>query len=658
MIGYSVLSSVSRPFANYPFLDYLNTLTLKGINSIYPMFSKENLTTALEKESKLQSERLSRIYSEYEVLSSRIHTFTLEFIPEFVVRSVRYVPMTPQEKSTFKASIDLQKIKTNVLHRILTPENILPFIHIQHVVLQNIEQSKKITFQTEALTTRLIRSIALSLKSHETVERLMPKDLSQEDGMIVRLDLYKRNSLLPKGFPDPDSERLNAANLQAKMDQALDLYLDGKIRKMLLSTLPSHLKEGVFGLGFRAVGEKVMMKIVLFALREFGFKQCADPHKRLVGIYTALGKDPRSFDLEGFGRGQQEKVVQCAQSVLKAWMERKPVADLYRVVDGSGLMTSRYGVEAMHQKREIREELRRTLEQTFYELIKPEGKSPSTWGDLRKKAEGYPLLGTASLLLHGVLGGALFSLQYFAKKKGVGETYTAFMFDQFKGHALSEFLAKFVMEAMEKPFWPFLLLHALDALFEELETPLPPPSKPLIDTLDEDLKIICSFFAKMISPHITDVSFMYDKEAVRGLLDKISFSKDSTQTLSAISSLLEEQTLAIRFVEEFRKFGLQFVGDNQFWEWFLQSSFDLLATVDARKTQKTFATSRRAFVAHYYHMPLALVMKELSLLKLEDLEKPIITPAMILVDTSIDYQGAAAVPGDHNPSMGFVAKDD
>jgi hypothetical protein len=641
MIGFTVWSVAKRPFADYPILDYLNTLTLRGLNVFYPYFSKANLTTALQSESLLQASRLSGVYSEYAVLSNRIHTFAMEYIPEFVVRSVRYVPMTPQEKITFKASIspELQRIKTQILHLILTPENIVPIINIQHVVLLNIERSKKITFQVEALAARLIRSVALSIKNHETVQKALPAGLSEENRMIARLDLYKKNRFLPKGLPDPDVERLQVANLQEKMDKALDLYLDSKLRKLLMTTLPDHLKEGVFGLGFNAIGQGIMMKIVLFALREYGFKQCADPHKLFLGVYKALGKDSRSFDLEGFGRGQQEKVVQCGRSLLKAYIDKRPIKELDRIIDGSGLMTSRFGVEALHQKKEAKEELHQALEKAFYELIKPEGQTQNTWGDLRKRAQSYPFLGSASLVLHGVLGGALFSLQYFAKKKGVGETYSAFMFDQFKGHALSEFLAKYVVQVLEMPFWPFLLLDALDALFEELQTPSPPPSKPLIDELDGELKTICTFFVKMISPHLSDVSFIYDKEAVKGLLGKLSLSRDPTPTLNVVSSLLEEQTLAIRLVEEFRKFGLHFEGDNQLWEWFLQSSFDLLATVDARKHQKPFAQSRQEFVAKYFAMPVALVMKELCALTQEDLERPIASPAMILVDTSIDYQG-------------------
>jgi hypothetical protein len=300
------------------------------------------------------------------------------------------------------------------------------------------------------------------------------------------------------------------------------------------------------------------------------------------------------YDLEGFGRGKREVILKTGQKMMVEAIHSNSHDSIEDIFNQSGLKYSPKSFEAFLQKKEAKEELKKTISSMLHQAIK---KNNFQHPDLilketREKVGQIPFIRAATLGLHLLINGTFFSLGYLFQTKDSHQSFLSWMLRHFSGKKLTDYLAERIVELIYHPSWRMTLLHLIEqTLSPNFQKTGEIKNKEI---LKEELLKITSFLFE----HFTSPSTFPFQENMGSLIEKISGDTvlkiflDALQTkgppliekcLNSFSPTLKESLLHTRVVNSFRKEAVYFEGDAKFWEYFLREYLNQLVHVQIKQ---------------------------------------------------------------------------
>jgi len=464
-----------------------------------------------------------------------------------------------------------------VLEEFINTENLI--LHL----LSNLSQqmrSKSAVPWIEVSFHSLARSVAYQKKIDQFLAPLQEAGNSLEEQFIARLAWHKNHHCLPEGLPDPlkKNERLTPQNLKSKLNESLKQYMEKNIEEVLTLIFPQTFKRGLVGALYALEGKKMLVDLITYLAGEFVIKQIADPHSFALAILKSFGKETLSYETDAFGRNKDEVIYNAGIKISQGGYDQAK-----RVYEESLLNQEPGGLEAIMQRNEARKALRECLVDMIYMCIKTNEQFKHPGGILkatREKIGQIPVLGIATIGLHLLVSGSLFSLGYlFRKSDDQNMTLLAYLFKHLTGKKLAEYLADRIIELIYHPLWRMTLMQLMNDLVASLKNPLEAiQSKDL--WAREDFALVSQFVLHHFNqgsavPFQKNITSMVDGESAIKQMVAAMASQEGIidKGLNSMTTVLKEQLLYIRVTDTYRKQGvvLEEGGrDAKFWECFVR----------------------------------------------------------------------------------------
>jgi hypothetical protein len=634
-----------RRLQQYTIVDYSLCLTLRATNALsirffdVPMVSEEETKTISERQkeqiaillrAKLESKpgyvQFSRVAAQYVelIIPKLVAEKLLNILPNpenqllyqlgLIVRYVNY--QIDKQTGYRKAFVDSRLgeavsrvftgVKAQVAHATFSKKNLLPFLNVEHLLLElfeKISRPKEPTDRAFNVTALVIKSIASSLVCQKEIDAFLGQYTfhSDEEKMIARLQWHAKNESAPKrikrrlrdentqtedlkALPDPEHVPLDISNVSAKLDEQLTKYLEGEIEELLEKHGPQSLKNGFLGFIYELEGRDLIIKLLTTLFVQYGFKQVADSHLCCTGILSALGVDTTEYEIEGFGLRQTQNILGIAQEMLLKMQEPgQNAAAVHFLFKRSGLKCSPLSLVGIEQKEEAKKCLKQHLSKLLYDLIKEDPTCPAgsvTFNRIGKRLDELPFVGVATMVLRGIVNSLFFSYNYYQKESQ--KSYFSYMASYLVGQRLCDYVSDRIVELIYHPTWRItltkLLVDLLDNHFERTldetsirETHLKDISAFLFDHFTYNPPVALDGIAYLLPAVVWDQAVDQIKQLLKPVKDKPPFIE---KIIAAVVPTIEECILYCKVCELIRKRGITFEGDAKFWEVFVYQTLN------------------------------------------------------------------------------------
>jgi len=479
---------------------------------------------------------------------------------------------------------------TTLSDRVICPSTINFVTDIEYLVLKVIKKlQKNVAGNTleSSLGTVLFRTFARSIRlMEEADDYLSGRDYdSKEEAFIARLDWYKRRGALPKGAPDPHKERLTSRNLQEKLDEALYGYLDDIADIILEKVISKMIKSRLIYGAYQLEGKYALRTLISRLIGDHIVKQFSDPHRFVLSVLYAIGIETIDYDLEGFGRGNLDRIFQTAQTMIQAFREGPPLkAEVAKTYENSGLKKSPCSMEGIEQKLEAKNRLREIIDECIYQAIKGNDYyDAGLFKGVRETISDLPYVGVAMTSFHVLFNGLYYSLSYLGKKES-DNGFFAHLLRSFSGRKLSCSVANQVIDLIYHPGWLLVILELIEAARDQAEN----RSAVVYDEEQslEDKRSVVSFLFHYLGKDLREMSSfadtLYDFFPGENVIDQIAACIPSSErpwlesVLESSLPSIQESILYCRLVMVFRSHAVYFEGDDKFWEFFMREFLNRL----------------------------------------------------------------------------------
>jgi len=484
--------------------------------------------------------------------------------------------------------------RTRMAHLLLGKHNLEPLINFEHLLLKLCTTLSGMYERkpTRNLTGTLLKSIGSSLAKQEEVDQfLQPMDLhSDDERFIARLEWHKRDQSLPRGLPDPHQISLTTRNLPEKLDEALyDL-----IEEMVIKLLDRHAiisKKSFLRVLYELEGRDVTVHLLTYLIAEYGVKQLTDPHLFALAILYGGGEETAEYELDGFGKNSRKAIFEVGHDILEGVLGGKlSWGQINKIYEDSELRPSPGSMEGILQQREAKEKLREFLANFIYEMIKEDHfRHSGMLKGVRERASRLPAVGMATLSLHFIINGMLFSFGYlFRGKKQDDTTFLTWMGKHFAGQSLCKFLADRIVDLIYHPSWRVTLMQVIEHMNESMQKPVgreeaeepfqPEDFKPITDFLfqhfikDSQLPFEANI-APLVDYFTGEGLFLQFKELIKPAEEPLL-----EKALESLIPTIKELMLYSRVIDTFREERISFNGDAKFWEIFIRESLNQLVS--------------------------------------------------------------------------------
>lgn len=632
-IAQSIIEPVSGPIMtcfslarNFSLVDYCYISSLKVVNKIYtqtfeePLIKNEIKTKGEQRREKRIEEIQEKLGKEtiYVPFCRITASYINDFIPLFLGEQlsalpafaeglilfqlglpIRYLNRQAEKKLNYHAFLlnsdggkwicgNYDGLKNRVSHWIASKENLAPLISFEHLLLElclkNAEKPE--SKQAKNWTAVVLKSLANSIRKEESISSYLAKHTfrSEDEKFIARLHWHKKDGSLPKGLPDPSKVALTIQNLPDELDKALYQRVREVVEDFLLKSLPSFPPKNFSGLFYFLEGQDLLVDILTTLIAELGIKQICDPHLFAIAILQAGGVETTSYELNGFGRKKEEKILAVGQAIMEQACLGASWDKLKEIFEKSELRESPQGIEGIKQQKEIKKKLEEFIAGLIYSVIKDNSlqNQGSLLKALREKASHLPVIGIATVSLHFLINGLFFSFGYLFRDQRMGNTsFLSWMFQNFSGKNLCKFLASKIVELIYHPFWRITLLQAIDTVLEVRAQPY--KSLDMDSFTSADFKPITDFLFKYFVKD-SDIDFngniapLFDYFTSESIFEKLKYfikpTKGSLTQNIMVSVLptIKELQLYAKVVKSFRCQNVCFEGDKKFWEFFIREA--------------------------------------------------------------------------------------
>lgn len=566
-----------------------------GDETIYPRFCNVTASYINEIIPKIIAEKLGSLPEFAEGLALYRLGLTIRYINYQLNKRTGYRDAAISSLFGQRVTAKYNGLRSHAADFLVGKHNLEPLLSFEHLLL-NICAKLKAESGKDNLSVHLIkravRSLGQSLKMQPHIEHFIEKLLldSPQERFIARLEWHKRNNSLPKGLPNPATTALTPSNLDEELDKALTERINGLVRNLLNNVAPDSLKRGFLGIIYFLEGKDFLVQLLGYLISEFAVKQLVDPHLFALAILYASGEEVADFELDGFGRNKLGQVVFVGQNMMKESL--KPGASwesIKKIYDSSQLKAAAGGFEGLMQKKEAKEKLRQFIAQLLYQMVKGEDlQYDSLLKGVRERASQLPVVGMATITLHGLINGMFFSFGYlFRDEKQTDTSFLSWMAKNFSGKGLCNFLADRVVDLIYHPNWRITLLQMIDDLEEVVMNPPPINAPQQAPYSDVDLKPITDFlFQHFVQDsqipfegNITPLMHYFTHEGLKEQFKQLlKPSNDSLleKALTALLPTMKELKLYCRVVDAFRKDQVWLEGGQKFWEVFVRVSLNRL----------------------------------------------------------------------------------
>ncbi|MEX2305787.1 MAG: hypothetical protein WD595_06320, partial [Waddliaceae bacterium] len=160
----------------------------------------------------------------------------------------------------------------------------------------------------------LIRAFAKSLLMHERISQdPIPKGISQEEKIILKLERLKDLGVLSAGLPDPTLLPLTKENLYIHLDHAMYALLEKLCDEWLNILIPVSRLDGVAKAFYLLEGKDLFNTALRHLIGELVIKTYTNPTEIILSVVYAFGVETAEFEAEGFGKGSLPLIMQTAK---------------------------------------------------------------------------------------------------------------------------------------------------------------------------------------------------------------------------------------------------------------------------------------------------------------------------------------------------------
>lgn len=607
-------------------VDYCYTTTLRAVNHIGVKLTNEEVFSEERRKTLKQKEREQQIVTFRERLGNETiyprfcgvtASYINEIIPKLIAEKMgglptfvegwglyrlgliaRYLNYQVNKRSGYREAAITSRIGQHVIARynglrshtadyLVGKHNLEPLISFEHLLLNicvKLTSGEGREDLSEHLVRQAIKSLGHSLDAQRQIDEFMqglPLESSQ-DRFIARLEWHHKNGCLPKGLPNPIG--LTTSNLEEELDNALAERINGLVRTLLERVAPESLRRGFLGAIYFLEGKDFLVQLLGYLVSEFAVKQLVDPHLFAMAILYASGEEVADYELDGFGRNQLKQIAFIGQKMMREACKPDASWDsIKKIFESSKLKASPVGFEGIMQKSEAKEKLRQFIAQLLYQMVKGEDlQYDSLLKGVRERASQLPVVGTATITLHGLINGMFFSFGYlFRDEKQTDTTFLAWMVKNFSGTGLCNFLADRVVDLIYHPNWRITLMQLIDDLEEVVIHPPARRAPTQGRYSDVDLKPIADFLLQHFvkdsqipfEGNIAPLIQYFTHEGLKEQFSKLLTPSEGSvlgKALTAFLPTMKELKLYCRVVDCFRKDRVWFEGDQKFWEVFLR----------------------------------------------------------------------------------------
>lgn len=632
----SLVKKTVTNIVQIPEIDYSKVTTQRLILKAYNKISKENVNldnyktlVQLRRENEVQSMRIDLKNKPSFIEFSRvIDELINELFPKIMSELVLKVPSLIEKICLYQLKIvyfyvnyqinrrtnyreriltssmfkNINQIfgyfRTNISQCILSEENIKPILNSEHISLKLLKGvDKKIgeAKSVPSMSDLLIASFAKSFKLMEEVDGYMKEnkfdELSEKEAFIGVLQWYKKRGALPEGIPDPDAIPLNESNIIENLDKSLFEYLDQLSKEIVEALVPKRHKNKILGMAYWLEGKNGLIKLLSLLIGELGVRQIADPRLLAIALLNASGVETLDYEKDGFGRKNSRRVFNLGREIIEEKLKGKlNIFEITQLFYDSNLKASPQSYEGILQSQDLKKKLKDHIFTTIYNLIKPEEyQYKGGLKNIRESMQTLPLLGGATIGMHLLINGILFSCQYC--KLDSQESFLAWMTRNLVGKNLCSSITDRIMELIYHPSLRVVIL----SLIQDIRTHL----KQRVDILAseqekitfENLKTINTFLIKHFMKEInlpldTFTNYFFGENMVSQFKSFLKPGEKSIIEIAIESSIpkIKEFTLYIRCCETMRKKGIFFEGDDKFWEVFIREYINSQMSIFEIKT--------------------------------------------------------------------------
>ena len=220
-------------------------------------------------------------------------------------------------------------------------------------------------------------------------------------------------------------------------------------------------------------GRDFTIKFLTTLIAELGIKQLTDPHLFALAILFAVNEDIMNFELDGFGRGAKETILDVGKKMMtETAKENFSWSSVIEIFEKSGLRQAPGSLEGIMQKKETKEKLKSYIASIIHDALKEEDfRHPDgTFKEVRKRASALPVVGVAAIGLHGLINGMFYSFSYPFRDSKQGEMpFIQWMARHFVGKNLCNHLADRIVDLIYHPSWRITLMQIIDSVWETFE---------------------------------------------------------------------------------------------------------------------------------------------------------------------------------------------
>ncbi len=424
----------------------------------------------------------------------------------------------------------------------------------------------------------LLSSQTSTLESFKAQAKIDP--LSREEQLICCIVDCKRKNLLPPNLPDPDSVRLDVANLHQELDKALHNYLKNVIDKLL----DKHVSlKGVSKVLYTLEGKHFLKETVTSLLVESVFEQILDPDQFAILLLSGARIETMPIEKQGFGP-QGPKFIWTHGKAILDYMQ-KPKANPAIAIKAYEDLKLRYNPRSRRQiqgRLETKKQLKSLVSGIIRKLFdkRPKDRSGSngiTTESLRKAVGDLPYVGPITKGLRFGFNAAYFSVQYFLSEAEKEEGFWLWLTKELSGDPLFDHIAEKIVELLYHPVYRIAILQALHTIIEKEVSEKEDPNAGT--NIRHNFKTVATFLFSHIAPPSMQQSvgkwathFTGDK-AFQAFAEKITTPPEEPvleKRLPLIQSIVEEYLLYVRLTQTMRKKGVEFEGDAKFWEFYIR----------------------------------------------------------------------------------------
>lgn len=536
------------------------------------------------------------------------------FLSRYFINKVEY-KLELREKFLQSTIGDLAKqalsyCSNHLTEHCLSRYKIEPLVDFEHFLLKvsaKISSSENTPSKKPPLKDILLRSFAESIQLLEKCDEYLKKEYPSEkysldstEELILRLDWYKENNALPKGFPNPrdpqkNKEGIDVNNIEEKLDEALYQYLN-RIGKNLINKSINKKEKGILWHSmYWLEGEDALINILSYLVAELGIKQISNTHNFTLAILQALNEETTDFEIGGFGRGNQEKVLKTAVEIINHSLTDSYTASTARsIFNNTDLKANCKGKEGIDQKLEAKEKLKTYIHNFLYKKIK-EGEKYKHQGSLKEVREfmqGLPVVGAATTTFHLIFNGMYFSLGYFFQDEQ--KSLLSHLTHELGGKKLANYLTEKIMNLIYHPCWKFALLHILEEVDNHFQKNIVYQERT---SAKEHMHTIRTFIVNHFCGEYKEsagmiINYLLSEESLEVFMNA-SESNDRPliePILSSLTTTVKEQILCWRLLESYKLDGISFPGDEKFWEVAL---LKLLTNISKTKWLESHAKSEK-----------------------------------------------------------------